>query len=60
MYDMLKEYETVSIADLNSLVGRSSSYTDQKWGWTSLHGCRIFMDRGNGYVLELPKVTPID
>lgn len=60
MYDLLKEYETVSIADLNSLVERSSSYTDQKWGWTSLHGCRIFMDRGNGYVLELPKVTPID
>jgi hypothetical protein len=60
MYDMLKEYETVSVADLNSLVGRSSSYTDQKWGWTNLHGCRIFRDRNQGYVLELPKVTPID
>jgi hypothetical protein len=60
MYDLLKEYETVSIADLNSLVERSSSYTDQKWGWTNLHGCRIFRDRSSGYVLELPKVGPID
>ena len=60
MYDMLKEYETVSVSDLNSLVGRSSTYMDQKWGWTNLHGCRIFRDRSHGYVLELPKVTPID
>lgn len=60
MYDLLKEYETVSIADLNSLVSRSSSYTDQKWGWTSLHGCRIFRDRSSGYILELPKAGPID
>jgi hypothetical protein len=61
MYDMLKEYETVSVADLNSLIGRSSSYTDQKWGWTNLHGCRIFPERDRRtYVLELPKVVPID
>jgi len=60
MYDLLKEYETVSIADLNSLISRSSSYTDQKWGWTNLHGCRIFRDRNSGYILELPKAGPID
>lgn len=60
MYDMLREYESVSVADLNSLVGRSSGYTDQKWGWTNLSGCRIFRERNRGYVLELPRVIPID
>lgn len=60
MYDMLQNYETVSVADLNSLISRSSSYTDQKWGWTSLAGSRIFPDRSRGYILELPRVTPID
>lgn len=60
MYDMLGEYETVSVADLNSLVGKSSSYTDQKWGWKNLSGCKIFRDRNHGYVLELPKTVSID
>jgi hypothetical protein len=60
MYDMLRDYESVSVADLNSLVGRSSSYTDQKWGWTNLSGCRIFRDRNQGYVLELPRTIAID
>lgn len=63
MYDMLREYETVSVADLNSLIGRSSSYTDQKWGWTNLQGSRIYKNlggRNRGYVLELPRVTSID
>jgi len=60
MYDLLQTYESVSIADLNSLVERSSSYTDQKWGWTNLSGCRIFHDRrADGYVLELPPTVPI-
>jgi hypothetical protein len=59
MYDMLQNYETVSIADLNSLIARTSSYTDQKWGWTSLQGSRIFPDRSAGYVLELPRTVPI-
>lgn len=65
MYDMLRDYETVSVADLNSLIGRSSSYTDQKWGWTNLQGSRIYRnlgsrDRNRGYILELPRITPID
>lgn len=63
MYDMLRDYETVSVADLNSLIGRSSSYTDQKWGWTNLQGSRIYKNlggRNRGYVLELPRVVAID
>lgn len=59
MYDLLRDYEVVSVADLYSLVGLSSSYTDQKWGWTELQGTDIRRVR-DGYVLVLPKTTSLD
>lgn len=59
LYDLLKEYETVSVADLYSLVGLSSNYTDQKWGWMSLHGSQVRRVR-EGYILELPKTVSLD
>lgn len=59
LYDLLKEYETASVADLYSLVGLSSNYTDQKWGWTDLHGSQVRRVR-DGYILELPKTVSLD
>lgn len=59
LYDLLKEYELASVADLYSLVGLSSNYTDQKWGWTDLQGSQIRRVR-DGYILELPKTVPLD
>jgi len=59
MYDLLRDYEMVSVSDLYSLLGLSSSYTDQKWGWTNLQSCDIRRVR-DGYVLILPKTVPLD
>ena len=59
MYDLLKEYETVSVADLRSLVGWSSSHIDLKWGWTDLHGSGIQRVR-DGYVLNLPRPQSLE
>jgi biotin operon repressor len=59
MYDLLKEYEMVSVQDLYTLLGKSSSYVDQKWGWMDLQGSQIRRVR-DGYILELPKVTSLD
>jgi hypothetical protein len=59
MYDLLREYEAVSVADLHSLVGWSSVHTDQKWGWTDLQGTEIRRVR-EGYVLVLPKTIALD
>jgi hypothetical protein len=59
LYDLLKEYDSVTVSDLYSLVGWSSSYTDQKWGWTSLTGSSVRRNR-DGYVLELPATSPLD
>jgi hypothetical protein len=59
MYDLLRDYEAVSVADLHSLVGWSSSYTDQKWGWTDLQGTDVRRTR-DGYILILPKTVTLD
>lgn len=59
MYDLLREYEMVTVSDLYSLLGLSSSYTDQKWGWTNLQTCDIRRVR-DGYILILPKIAPLD
>lgn len=59
MYDLLRDYESVTVADLRSLIGWSSSYTDQKWGWIDLHGAEVRRVR-DGYVLILPKTISLD
>lgn len=59
LYDLIKEYESASVSDLYSLVGLSSSYVDQKWGWTELHGSQVRRVR-DGYILELPNTVSLD
>jgi hypothetical protein len=59
MYDILEDYASVSVADLHSLVDWSSSYTDQKWGWTELSGAGVRRVR-DGYALILPKTIALD
>lgn len=59
LYDLLKEYEVVSVADLYSLVGLTGSYVDQKWGWLDLHGSQVRRVR-DGYVLDLPRTVSLE
>lgn len=59
MFDVLSRYEVVTVEDLYNMVGITGSYTDAKWGWTSLQGARAIRDR-NGYLLDLPKPEPVD
>lgn len=59
MYDLLGGYEFVSVRDLHSLVGWTSSYIDEKWGWTNLNGSDVRRVR-DGYTLILPDTVPLD
>jgi hypothetical protein len=59
MFDILENYDAVSVADLHGLVGWTSTHTDQKWGWTELHGADVRRVR-DGYILILPKTVPLD
>lgn len=59
MFDILDEYEMVSIADLYDLVGIQSSYTDNKYGWTDLTGARVERTR-EGYYIHLPRTKVLN
>lgn len=59
MDDLIDNYGIVSVADLYDLVGISSNYTDNKYGWTNLRNARVERAR-DGYYLNLPKALPID
>jgi hypothetical protein len=54
MDQLIEKYETVSVADLYELLGVTSSYTDEKWGWVDLRDASIRRVR-DGYLLDLPK-----
>lgn len=59
LYEVLSKYDVATVADLYELVGVTGEYTDEKYGWTSLHGSDITRIR-EGYLLNLPKPDVID
>lgn len=54
MYDILEKFESVTVADLWEILGQSSQYTDNRYGWTDLIGSNVSRVRG-GYLLDLPR-----
>ena len=59
MSEMIDTYGIVSVADMYDLVGIATNYTDNKYGWTNLRNAEPIRV-SNGYMLKLPKVTPIN
>ena len=57
--DLLNRYPSVSVADLNELVGITGRYTDNKYGWTDIRQAYIERTR-DGYILRMPKAIPLD
>lgn len=59
MFDILDDYDFVTVNDFYSLVGITGSFTDDKWGWGDLRGATTRQIR-EGYLLELPRTIPAD
>lgn len=57
--DLVDDYGMATVGDLYDLIGKSSSYTDQKWGWYNLNTARVVRDR-DGYSLRLPRTEELD
>lgn len=57
LFEIVEEYNMASVANLNELVGQTSQYTDNKYGWTDLSSMEIKRVR-EGWLLVLPE--PID
>ena len=60
LIDVIQQYGQTSVSDLYGLVGITSAYTDQKYGWTTLQGSTVQHVRGGGYLLVLPRPVPLD
>ena len=59
MNELLDNYGIVSVADLYDLVGKSCDYTANRYGWTNIRNAEPVRVR-DGYLLKMPKATPID
>lgn len=59
MLDLLGHFDAVSVADLNEMIGVSSSHSDQKWGWTNLRDARVRITP-DGYLVDLPEPSSLD
>lgn len=59
MREAIYTYGQVTVADLYDLVGMSSEFTDNKWGWVDLATCGYSRRRDGSYVLDLPKVVDL-
>ncbi len=58
MDELISTYDMVSVADLYDLVGVSSNYTDNNYGWTNLKSASVERGR-DGYYLKLPKIISL-
>lgn len=59
LLDIIDQYGSASIADLYSLTGIDSDFTDNSYGWTNLSTASVSRTR-DGYILNLPRAYPID
>lgn len=58
MYELIDIYDNVSVADYYDLLGVSSDYTDNKYGWTELPNSSVVRVK-DGYKIRLPKPMPL-
>ena len=60
MLDVIDQYGFVTVGDMYDLSGLTPPYTANSYGWTSIRTAEPVRVRDGGYVLKLPKASPID
>jgi hypothetical protein len=60
LFDILEQYNEVKVSDLYELVGYSSNFADERYGWTDLRGSNVRRAGRLGYILELPKTEVLE
>lgn len=59
MDGIVDTYGMVSVADLYDLVGMTSNYTDNNYGWTNIRNAEPIRLRDGGWMIKMPKAIPI-
>lgn len=61
LFDIIRMYGFATVADYYDLIGYESTYTDNKYCWTSMRKAIFVMtNEPDIYELVLPKAIPID
>ena len=55
MMEILDQYDQVTVSDYYDLMGVSTSFTDNKYGWKDLRNARVVRAGRDGYRIELPR-----
>lgn len=58
MRELLDRYQQVTVADYLDMLGKTSVYTDNKFGWTDLSRVQVSRVRG-GYRIDLPRESAL-
>lgn len=59
MLDTIDRYGIVTVGDMYDMAGMTAPHTANNYGWVSIRGAEPRPVRG-GYILDLPKPSPID
>lgn len=59
MDDLVKDYGSVSIAELCEMTRLPSQFTDNNYGWTDMRQAKVIAAR-DGFMIELPKPEYLD
>lgn len=59
MLDVIDRYGWVTVADMYDMAGITPPYTSNSYGWVNIRSAEAVRVR-DGYVLKLPKASPID
>jgi hypothetical protein len=60
LQDMITRYGVATVNDLYDACGLTAPYTSNRYGWMSIRNADVARTLDGGYILRLPKATPID
>jgi hypothetical protein len=58
MAEAIEQFQVVSVADLNQMIGVPVRPIDHKWGWSRMDGVDMYQVR-EGYMIDLPEPESI-
>lgn len=59
MDGIMETYGMVRVADLYDLVGMTSNFTDNNYGWTNIRNAQAVRLRDGGWEIKMPMAAPI-
>lgn len=59
LVEQIDQYDMATVADFYDLVGISTDFSDNKYGWTNLNRAEVVHTR-DGYIIRLPRPYPLD